>query len=260
MRFVKVLAALVLCAAALLSGSAWDMLLWEEMDMEDFAQGLKSLRLKKLDKLPKRYIGDRLIESYDVSQEGRVAVAFTNEQIIAVYDKDFEFQYAISFYLSGAYGVLWCGENVALINCRGDCATVLDENTSPVAMYNIIGCKEEQSIDYWFDIVTVARRNVGEYKYFCYDRLLVDASCENSGTTGGRHVLERTDKNGNVEILYEEEEYWWEPVLSFVVIVAVLSLIIFRVHRTNKMKAQAIIKRHYQEGNGVGYTPPLRKV
>ena len=272
MRFVKVLAALVLCAAALLSGSvtafadtdvsgsAWDELLCKEVELEQYDNWIKSLRLERLEELPKPFInGKRLIESYDISSDGKIAIAYTDESLIAVYDENFDFQYAISFWINSEYGVLWCGNHIALMHVRGDGAILLDEDANPVAMYKIID--NNSDLDYWNEIVKSRTRKWEQYTYFCYDRYELEFCYENSGTTAGRHVLERTNVDGNIEVLYEEEEeHWWESVLVFVLIIAVLSLIIFRVHRTNKIKAQAIIKRHYQEGKGVGYTPPLRKV
>ena len=265
MRFVKVLAALVLCAAVLvsgsvtafadtdMSGSAWDMLLWEERNIEEHKYWINSLQLRRIDELPEDIKDELMVGSYDVSQDGKIAIAFSNESLIAVYDENFEFEYAISFCVDGAYGVLWCGDHVALIDCRGEGATLIDENAVPIAMYNITGAKEEY--DYWYDIVKSRTRMWNGFTYFCYNHNEPEFFYDVS-SVGSCHVIERTDCNGNVEVVYEVEAKRFEDLWLIVLIVA-LPVMAYIAYRIDKKKRD---NEPQQQSNGVEYTPPLRKV
>ena len=193
--------------------NVWDDMQYEEMNMADYTEANERLKLRRLDQLPDRQLFDRLIESYDVSRDGKIAIAYAHERIIAVYDKDFTFEYAISFWLNGTYGVLWYGENIALMNGRGDCATVINENAEPIAEFRIKGISDSNK-DYWNQIVKNRTRVWGDYTYFCYDRLGSERIMEISSTAGGCHVLQRVDAEGNVEVLYEEEQKAWKEILS----------------------------------------------
>ena len=51
----------------------------------------------------------KTIQSYDVSENGQIAIAFS-DNTIGVFDKNMNFMYQLSFLCSGASGVLWLGE------------------------------------------------------------------------------------------------------------------------------------------------------
>ena len=57
---------------------------------------------------------------------------------------------------------------------------------------------------------------MGGYTYFCYDRSESEHKIKTSYTAGGRHVLQRTDAEGNVEVLYEAEQKSLRETIPFI--------------------------------------------
>lgn len=101
------------------------------------------------------------IQSYDISEDGQIAIAFSNKTI-GVFDNDMNFQYQISFENSGAYGVLWLDKRLLFINLRSNTAVTCDNDGQTEKCYDITGPK-----NYYYDVVTKRLRKQGSDRYYC---------------------------------------------------------------------------------------------
>lgn len=204
--------------------NVWDDIPHSEIDIE--GRNFGHLHLQRLDE-PPADINTRKIMSYDVSENGNIMILFS-DCLIAVYDNDFNFIYAISFSLSEYHSAMWYGDNVALMPWRGVYALVLDENASPIAMYDLKASEFECK-----DIATSRTRVHGGYTYFLHNRNESDFMIEYSMITKGRHILERTDANGNTEILFESPVKLSETLfkilfIPFFIALCIISAVIIR--------------------------------
>lgn len=134
------------------------------------------------------------IYSYDISENGQIAIAFSNKTI-GVFDNDMNFQYQISFENSGSFGVLWIEENLLFINLRSNTAVLCDKDGSQKKCYDITGPR-----NYFGDVVTERIRKQGDYRYFCTN----NSGGDNPLVRYGFYtILKRTSKEGEEEILYK---------------------------------------------------------
>jgi hypothetical protein len=101
------------------------------------------------------------IQSYDISEDGQIAIAFSNKTI-GVFDNDMNFQYQISFENSGAYRVLWLDKRLLFINLRSNTAVTCDNDGQTEKCYDITGPK-----NYYYDVVTKRLRKQGSDRYYC---------------------------------------------------------------------------------------------
>lgn len=218
------------CGGAALAQSeeyhnVWEDLPHTEMDLDYYSDNLWHLHLQRLDELPDD-VCIRKIMSYDVSEKGNILVLYSG-CLIAVYDNDFNFIYAISFLEDSYHTAMWYGENVALMPWRGVYALVLDENAVPLAMYDLKDCEFECE-----EISSSRTRVHGGYTYFCHDRNESERMMKYSDTTGGLHILERTAANGYKEILFQSPEPLGEKLFQilfipcFIVCVVIPAVII----------------------------------
>ena len=134
------------------------------------------------------------IQSYDISEDGQIAIAFSNKTI-GVFDHDMNFQYQISFENSGSFGVVWIEEKLFFINLRSNTAVECDENGSPEKYYDITGPG-----NYFGEIVTKRLRTRGNYKYFCTNNSGGDNPLVHYGYYT---ILKRKSAEGEEEILYK---------------------------------------------------------
>ena len=100
------------------------------------------------------------IQSYDISEDGQIAIAFSNKTI-GVFDNDMNFQYQISFENSGAFGVLWLDKRLLFINLRSNTAVVFDNSGRTEKCYDITGPS-----NYYYDVVTERLRKQGDDRYY----------------------------------------------------------------------------------------------
>ena len=134
------------------------------------------------------------IQSYDISEDGQIAIAFSNKTI-GVFDNDMNFQYQISFENSGAFGVLWLDKRLLFINLRSNTAVVFDNNGRTEKCYDITGPS-----NYYYDVVTERLRKQGDDRYYCTNN--------NRGNKPLMHYpyytkLIRISKEREEEILYK---------------------------------------------------------
>ena len=144
----------------------------------------------------------KAICAFDISESGRLAVATADEQIL-VYDAEMNFEYVIEFESPGLYGVLWAGENVALLQIRSNWAYVLSDNGKLICCYEM---NEEKGYDYWSDIVEVTERQVGNQCYYMDDYELTLSEDATDGFALGYKELRMTDSSGNDRVLYRANE------------------------------------------------------
>ena len=138
------------------------------------------------------------IQSYDVSDNGQIAIAFSNKTI-GVFDNDMNFLYQLSFINNGSYGVLWLDENLLFIDLRSDTAVVFGNDGVPEYFYEITGPS-----NYYSKFVRERIRKQGNDRYYCTN----GSESEGNFSLGETHyeyytILKRTSGEGKEEILYE---------------------------------------------------------
>ena len=97
----------------------------ETISYESKDDHLKYFDFKVIEYDPEKY-KDKWIESFDVSQNGSIAVSFNNSNIL-IADKDFNVKCAFSFNneYSLTYYVNWNGDNLEMFSNRGKLVTVI---------------------------------------------------------------------------------------------------------------------------------------
>lgn len=157
------------------------------------------------------------IRSYDVSDQGWVAIAFTKNKI-GIFDEDMNFISELVFDLTGACGVLWSGESVLIMDGGSDRAVECDIYGNIIHVYDIKG-----SDDYWYGIVGKRMRKWEDWRYYCMDKSM------NFDFLYSPYyiMLERKSKDGKKEILYKSERKLdaWES--GFLIGVGCYSFAIF---------------------------------
>lgn len=136
------------------------------------------------------------IRSYDVSENGQIAIVFSNNTI-GVFDHDMNFLYQLSYKTNGASGVLWLGESLLFIDIRSDAAIVCNDNGQPECFYKITG-----PVNYSYEVLGKRSRRQGNEEYYC---IRSDGSDSSLIHYGYYTMLRRTSENGEEEILYEME-------------------------------------------------------
>lgn len=134
------------------------------------------------------------IQSYDVSDNGQIAIAFSN-QTIGVFDNDMNFLYQLSFINDGAYGVLWLDESLLFIALRSKTAVAFGNDGVPEYFYEIIGPS-----NYYSEFVLERIRKQGNDRYYCTNGSEGNISLVHYAYYT---ILKRTSGEGKEEILYE---------------------------------------------------------
>jgi len=229
--------------------NVWEELPHTEMDLDYYSDNLWHLHLQRLDELPDD-VRIRKIMSYDVSEKGNILVLYSG-CLIAVYDNDFNFIYAISFLEESYHTAVWHGEKVALMPWRGAYALVIDENAVPLAMYDL------EASEFEFEEFSTSRTRVhGGYTYFLHDRNESDSMIKYSGISTGRHILERTAANGYKEILFQSPEPIGEKLFEILCIpfLIAVALLIYFFHK--KIQGEQSNEIRLMDNN---YRPLLKK-
>lgn len=135
------------------------------------------------------------IRSYDISEQGRIAIAFSDERI-GVYDRDMNCLFELFFEERGAYGVLWKGENVLFLDHRSNTALEYNDSGERLNIYRIKGPS-----NHWFEIVDERVRRCGKDVYLCSNRY----GSDNPNVHYGFYtILKRTGPDGE-EIIYRAD-------------------------------------------------------
>lgn len=134
------------------------------------------------------------IKSYDVSDNGQIAIAFSNKTI-GVFDNDMNFLYQLSFINDGSYGVLWLDESLLFIDHRSRTAVVFGNNGVPEHFYEITGPS-----NYYYEVVQERIRKQGNDRYYCTNGSEGNISL---GHYEYYTILKRKSEEGKEEILYE---------------------------------------------------------
>lgn len=131
----------------------------------------------------------RELLSYDVSQNGSILITFPDNKV-GVFDENMGFLLELSFDCGGAYGAVWKGENILLVNLRADKVVECDREGNILGSYTVTGPS-----NYFSDIVEKRKREYGGYEYFCTNN--------KSGNGFYYTILERTSAENGKEILYK---------------------------------------------------------
>lgn len=138
------------------------------------------------------------IKSYDVSEQGQIAIAFSN-YTIGVFDNNMNFLYQLSFETNGTYGVLWLNEKLLFIEIRSETAIVCDKNGMPEKFYKIIGPS-----NYINKVVDKRLRIQGNDQYYSVKK--GGSNTPDSLIYYGYYtMLKRTTREGWEEVLYEAD-------------------------------------------------------
>lgn len=179
------------------------------------------------------------VSSFDVSENGRIAVSLPSKEIL-VYNKEMKFEYSVAFEgISGAYGVLWAGEHLALLSVRSDQAYVLSDSGELLAVYKI---NAENNKNYWDKIVCPEERIIGEKHYYIANKCPI----QTGEYMTAYEELVLSDSNGIEKTLYKADEARYErnkaEVRSTVLFAAamgvgVLVLIYFKLCKNKNMNS-----------------------
>lgn len=180
------------------------------------------------------------ITSYDISDKGLIAIAFTNNTI-GVFDQDMKFLYEISFDTSGSYGVLWNEERVEFLDCRSNTAIEFNEEGEPIAAFNVVGPQ-----NYWYEMVLQTVREKGKDTYFCRNEENGDSSFRYAYYT----ILEKVNEDGEKTILYKSQNkvngqtYGIIIIAAFFLLVLLfLLIVVVRIKRfSHSLSSQSIEK------------------
>lgn len=137
----------------------------------------------------------KAILSYDVSESGDIVISFPNNKL-GVFDENMNFLFELSFDNGGAYGALWHGKNILLVDVRYPAVVECSEDGEAVNSYTVI------SNNYYYCFVEKRLRKCGEYEYYC----------KNNGEDGSElthyayyTTLRRTSEENGEEILYKSD-------------------------------------------------------
>jgi len=136
------------------------------------------------------------IVCFDVNKNGDVAIGFDNLSV-AVFDKDGNYQYKITFSAMGSYYVTWNENNIVLLFIRGYFAIEIDNNGNLVDMYNIINCTKNNDI--WRDLDNLTTKVSGDNKY----EMKNDKSYLDIFTVQTHSKLVQVNEIGNEKVFYE---------------------------------------------------------
>lgn len=135
------------------------------------------------------------IRSYDVSDQGWVAIAFTKNKI-GIFDENMNFISELSFETSGVYGVLWYGESILIMDNTPHRAIECNIYGEIIRVFDVKGPDT-----YWFDIVEKRMRKWEGWRYYCMNKRMNSDSVHSTYYI----ALERKSKDGKKEILYKSD-------------------------------------------------------
>ncbi|MBE6754255.1 MAG: hypothetical protein E7559_07905 [Ruminococcaceae bacterium] len=142
------------------------------------------------------------IIGFDVSESGKLAIV-TDERRLVVYDAENNYSYSATFDYSGEYGVLWAGENVALMSKSMSSAYIFDDNCKLIGVYRITS----KARNYWNNIVMAQQRNVGGTTYTLNEKRTGCGSCSNFIFENGKAYKKLYAANADGEkLLYQSSE------------------------------------------------------
>ncbi len=127
---------------------------------------LRNVQLAVLYIEPKR----RAIDCFDVSDDGLVALGCSDSRnkTVCIYTRDGVFQYGYSFFSSGSYAVEFEQDHLNIYFVRSDLAVSVMPSGEVLAVREIV--MNTESSQYWDDVVSSKKRQVGDTKYeLCSD-------------------------------------------------------------------------------------------
>ena len=153
---------------------------------------------------------------FAVRQDGAFAVAQEDlsterEKIVAVYDADGAFSYAVAFSAPGSYGVDFDGDALRLWFVRGDCAVTVTPDGQVVRVQN---AQDFAAIDaFWNEVLNATEQKVGDQIYKCRNRGWF------ARLFAGDYGELVMTQNGTVRILYQAE---FRPLFTYASVLAIL--------------------------------------
>ena len=171
---------------------------YTECDAETEATIRQNLKIEFSELEPEE---TKAICAFDISESGRIAIA-TTDKFILVYDENKVFDYSLKFESSGVYGVLWAGENIALLKVRSGKAYVLSDRGELIHIFDMIS----EGDRYWGEVVEVDERMVDGVHYYVNEYISTTTGEDFPKFREGYKYLISVDSHGNKTCLYEATE------------------------------------------------------
>lgn len=176
---------------------------------------------------------DMTIENFDVSEDGKVAIALTNHHIV-VFDSNSKFLYGFSFNDPGTCYVTWQEENVAIVTVRGSLLITIDYNGNLVSISKIVDSPNNTEHGKYI-IQTI--KEVGGIRYEIKNNLGIFNILTNTYSQ-----LVKTDTNGNIAILINARKTQMVRILitivfAVIIISTVMIIFIVEIKKYNRKKS-----------------------
>lgn len=149
--------------------------------------------------IPLQEVPSSKIVSFDVSEQGNVAVALA-DQYLLVYNSDFQPINAFQFSITGSYYVFWVDENIALMKSRSSQIIIFSKDGKLIDIFEL-RTDSVTNNTFSFNISTKTEEDFGKNHYFLekpdgiigflsgynYDRLICQMQ------SGEEHIIYSTN-------------------------------------------------------------------
>ena len=239
-RLIALIAVCLTVAAVFLAGSA---LAYEPKDFygSDVPEEEANSLIASLDlKLEHEDNRSNKLECFDVREDGRIAVGSEKKlgrAHISVYDADLNFLYGYSFKISGTYGLMWDGSDLAFFLVRGDIIFILNENAEVIGVKNASrSILQSGRLDETF---RAAKHEVGGKVY------KLGTSKWPLGAFATSYSTLSVTENGETRLLIDESRAQSVRVILIcaLVVLAVIAFVIYLVDQIKKNKASGTGKQ-----------------
>lgn len=161
------------------------------------------------------------LECFDVNDDGMVAVGYSDDhtKIINIYSFDGTFQYGYEFKCSGAFGIEWYDDLLAIYFVRGDIVTLVDSEGEIKSIFEVPYDYENRI--YEDKNVFVNKRTKGSFEYKMTNTIRF------FNIFGYYSQLVRVDDRGNEVILYDVSHAHNAKVITMIVLVIFFVSIVF---------------------------------
>lgn len=188
----------------------------EKYSQNEYDKQISNLDVKKLTEAPRK----RLINNYDVNDDGMLAVAMANDDsfgftksraAVAVYDKDGNYLYGFDFNDTGMIEVEWGSNELNVYSVRGDYIFTVDDNYYVDELLYVPYTAKDN--DYFTEYLQSYEKTAGGIDYIGY-----------RGITTDIYKVARLDDKGNEVVIYESDMGLFSPVLICGIIISILCL------------------------------------
>ena len=165
------------------------------------------------------------IYCFDVSNDGMVAIGTKKDGkgFIYVFDSGFNYLCTYCFNLFGSFNLEWTNSKIRVFYIRDDTAVTYNEDGS---IFNVETLSDSMENNNYLRSLRKTTRQCGEYEYkIKNDMGILNVFVGNSSYT----QLIKTDKAGNVSVLYDVNTKQTHKVLVLVIFFTVFLLLVVSV-------------------------------